>query len=464
MSLFAEKFKQRRSTGTQYQFVGGALVPIADNQQNYIKNGYGVNDIIYSIINLILDKVRIAPWQVYEVTDESSLKLLHGIQSRKTFGGEDARRSRDLAIKAFKPAKNPGKWGEVLKYPNAEETFQDLIAAGAGFKMLTGNRFLWANILSGGANTGLPHELHIMPSQFVSILAQGKFPIRKVGYQMTSISAQNYTVEEVLHEKYYNYDYTVSGNHLVGMAPLKAALRLTNRNNSALEASTAKFQNGGVQSIIYVDDQRLMGDDADAQARALKKGLIDEWTGPETWGKVVASGYKVGSVNLGLSPVELAIIDAEKWDMRRFCNIFGGVPSQLLNDPENKTYNNQKEGEKALTSRCALSLLTSFRDAINRQAVTYWGLDKKYIIDFDMTVFTELQEDIGEMMKWLEPMAKLTGMPPNRVLDILGLEKIAKPEFDEPWIKTEMGQPYNEWKMNDVDNGLNNPEDGEEDV
>jgi hypothetical protein len=75
------------------------------------------------------------------------------------------------------------------------------------------------------------------------------------------------------------------------------------------------------------------------------------------------------------------------------------------------------------------------------------------VIDFDMTVFSELQEDVSEMMKWVEPLVKM-GMPVNRALELLNLEQIDDKIFDEPWIRTEMGTPLSEWKMTDVDNAL----------
>lgn len=472
MSLIAERYSKKAlrpvmgPTGARsYQVIGGSLIPIPDHSANYITDGYGINDIIYSIINLILDKVRQAPWHIYEVVDESSLKAhlqIHSIQSKSEIGPEDYRKAKELQHKSLKLVKNPGKWGDLLKYPNEEGNFQELVSNGAGYKMLTGNKFIWANLLDKGANSGFPQELHPMPSQHMQIVATTGFPCRVIGYNMPMFGytgIAQYVKEVVLHEKYFNYDYTTNGSHLMGMAPLKAGLGLTNRNNSSMKVSTSKMQNGGMEGIVYIDEPNIAQADRKAglaQMNALKQSLISEYSGPDNWGKLATSGYKIGFQDFGLSPVELAIIESEKWDLRRFCNVLGGVPSQLLNDPENKTYNNQKEGEKALTSRCALAHLSSFRDALNRKAQKDWKLDKKWIIDFDMTVYSELQTDAGEMMKWLDPLAKKTGMSPNRMLDLMGLEKMNDKVFDEPWIdEANMGIPFSEWKMNDVDRGLN---------
>ncbi len=94
-----------------------------------------------------------------------------------------------------------------------------------------------------------------------------------------------------------------------------------------------------------------------------------------------------------MSPVELDIIESEKWDMKALCNIYG-VPSQLLNDADNKTYNNQREGEKALTVRCAIPLLVGIRDNLNRKLHSDWGYRGSDIyVDFDPTVYSELEAE-----------------------------------------------------------------------
>jgi HK97 family phage portal protein len=441
--------------GQQFTIQGGQLVSIPDNAAKYISDGYNVNDIIYSIINIILDKVRLPQWGIYQVEDESSLKSLYGLMSKKDITAKDYSKILDLRTKALSPVKNPGKWGELVQYPNEYQTFQDLVAHGCGFKLLTGNKYIWADVLDAGANQGLPQNLWLMPSQYVQLMVTNGFPSKVTGYKMTNLAnatqKQPFAIEEVFHEKYANYSWNVNGEQHYGIAPLKAALRLTNRNNSALESSTAKFQNGGLDAIIYTDEPGINDLEGKRKhAQLTKESLIKEYTGPKNQGKVSVSPYKMGVANLGLSPVELDIIQAEKWDLRRFCNVFG-VPSQLLNDPDNKVYNNTKEGEKALTNRCALPLLTAFRDNMNRKARNDWKLDKRFILDFDIQVFSELQADINEVIDWT---SKLIAVKPNDQLQLAGLETSKDPIMDEYWVKPNDRQPMSDYMMNDVDNAL----------
>jgi phage portal protein BeeE len=96
-------------------------------------------------------------------------------------------------------------------------------------------------------------------------------------------------------------------------------------------------------------------------------------------------------------------LNSEVVDLRFLCNVFGGVPSQLLNDSAVSTYNNVAEGEKALTTRCAAPLLTSRERSFNRKLQMMPAYAGKNIIgEFDRTVYTELEEDKVALTAWLK--------------------------------------------------------------
>ena len=102
--------------------------------------------------------------------------------------------------------------------------------------------------------------------------------------------------------------------------------------------------------------------------------------------------------------------------MRSLCNIYG-VPSQLLNDPDNKIQANAREAERALTSRAALPLLTSLRDNLNRKLNSDWGYKGENVfIDFDLQAFPELQEDISNQVDYL---SKAWWIPPAMKYEIM---------------------------------------------
>ncbi len=95
-----------------------------------------------------------------------------------------------------------------------------------------------------------------------------------------------------------------------------------------------------------------------------------------------------------ISSIDLQLLESEKVTLRELCNVYG-VNSALFNDPDNKTYNNMKEAKKEMLTQVVLPELVALRDAFNRFFSTEIG--QGYYIDFDLTVFPELQEDMKEL-------------------------------------------------------------------
>lgn len=460
-SLLASSLQTKRATpllsSQNFQLINGRLVAITDNTNNYIQKGYNINDIVYSIIKLITDKIKVAPWSIYRVKDEVAMKSLHAMGKRAVWGPRDYGIAKDLHKKAFEKVKDPGKWGDLLKYPNDYETFPEYVANACGYQLLTGNSYVWADMLDAGANKGMPNSLWTLPSQFTSIKATDQFPSKILAYVVQLWGSMDFDVSEVMHTKYWNPNWDINGQQLYGQAPLRAALKILNRDNSSLDASTAAFQNEGIKGILHMKNQIGSADSEEVlnEVRALKKTMVTEWVGEINKGKMGLSGYDMGWLPIGLNAEEMQQIENEKWNLRRLCAVYG-IQSQLLNDPDNKTFANVEDAEKSLTTRCALPALTGFRDNLNRKMQNGWGGKPGYIADFDMGVYTELQAETVATARWLQVLMQF-GFPLNRALEVLNLEEIDNAVFDEGRITPAMGQSVSEWEMNPVDQALNDP-------
>lgn len=377
----------------------GQVVWIDDNLEKYVTEGYSANDIVYSILSMCAEKERMAPWNVYKVKEESSLKLYEQEISKKDV---NIKRALDLRTKALELYTGDGKLNELLQWPNEEETFQDLVANSGTAKRLTGNRYIRAGLLEGGANGGKPQELYLVLPQYVQVFASRTYPARKLGYDVQTGYGENVklTLEEILHDKYWNPCWNVAGGNLVGMAPLKAAAYNLTRSKYAKQASTFSFQNLGPETILFLEDERITPDEAIAQIGRLKKSLYEEYSGPQNRKKTAISGYKTGALTLGLSPVDLAILDAEKWDCNMLANIFG-FPSILLHQ-EAATYDNYATAQKALLCNCVLPMLNAFKNHFNRKLQTDWGYKGTNIVaEYDLGVYSELQPDKKAIAEWI---------------------------------------------------------------
>jgi len=386
------------------------------DQRSFVDDGYVANDIVYSIIKLITDKAKIAPFHVYKVVDEKAAKKYKSLAAQKDINLKEL---ETLHKKAYELYTGDQRLNELLKYPNEEDCWSDLVEQWCGFKLITGNSFIYGKLIEAGNNQGKPFELFALPSQYMAIIANiNVFPPTRAGYQLYYGQMWSFDTKEILHDKYFNPQWGVTGGQLYGQSPLRAAAKNLTRSNEAKTAAVASFQNGGPAGVLFMNDDRFDPTSGQQQAQALKKA-VSEKGGSLNYNSIAVSGYKVDWKQIGLSPVELNIIESEKWDLKALCNIYG-VPSQLLNDSDSKTYNNQREGEKALTLRCAIPLLNSLTENLNRKLHTDWGYKGTNLyVDYDLSVYGELEANKAEQTAWLNTAWWIS---PKQKLDIMNIE------------------------------------------
>jgi HK97 family phage portal protein len=421
------------------------------DQRSFVDDGYVANDIVYSIIKLITDKAKIAPFHVYKVVDEKAAKKYKSLAAQKDINLKEL---ETLHKKAYELYTGDQRLNELLKYPNEEDCWSDLVEQWCGFKLITGNSFIYGKLIEAGNNQGKPYELFALPSQYMAIIANiNVFPPTRAGYQLYYGQMWSFDTKEILHDKYFNPQWGVTGGQLYGQSPLRAAAKNLTRSNEAKTASVASFQNGGPAGVLFMNDERFDPTSGQAQAQALKTA-VSQKGGSANFNSIAVSGYKVDWKQIGLSPVELNIIESEKWDLKALCNIYG-VPSQLLNDSDSKTYNNQREGEKALTLRCAIPLLNALTENLNRKLHTDWGYKGTNLyVDYDLSVYGELEANKSEQTAWLNTAWWIS---PKQKLDIMNIEVpdyIPTEELEKLYIPTGL-QTIDQFQPLNIPDNLN---------
>ena len=421
------------------------------DQRSFVDDGYVANDIVYSIIKLITDKAKIAPFHVYKVVDEKAAKKYKSLAAQKDINLKEL---ETLHKKAYELYTGDQRLNELLKYPNEEDCWSDLVEQWCGFKLITGNSFIYGKLIEAGNNQGKPYELFALPSQYMAIIANiNVFPPTRAGYQLYYGQMWSFDTKEILHDKYFNPQWGVTAGQLYGQSPLRAAAKNLTRSNEAKTAAVASFQNGGPAGVLFMNDERFDPTSGQAQAQALKTA-VSQKGGSANFNSIAVSGYKVDWKQIGLSPVELNIIESEKWDLKALCNIYG-VPSQLLNDSDSKTYNNQREGEKALTLRCAIPLLNSLTENLNRKLHTDWGYKGTNLyVDYDLSVYGELEANKSEQTEWLD---KAWWISPKQKLDIMNIEVpdyIPTEELEKLYIPTGL-QTIDQFQPLNIPDNLN---------
>ncbi len=398
------------------QMVNGGQ-PTWSGQQKLqqVNDGYRSNDIVYSCINLVSDKAKIAPWCEYTVKDEQVYRKYKSLMERPDLI-EDWGAMVNMQSKALEMVSVPSKITELLKYANDKQTFSDFVKAAITYKLITGDSYAYTPIIEAGANKGMPNSFNALPSQYMSIIANCSEVFKTVvGYQLQINTVTTFAPNEIVHTKSFNPNWDGVGSELYGMSPLEAGARVLTRSNEGKNYAVATMQNGGPVGVMYVKkDQGFQGQDLSAQVDLIKERLR-QYRGSRNANKIPVSGIEIGYQQIGLDPVQMAILEAELFDMRAICNLYG-VPSQLLNDTAAKTYNSLIEAEKALTVRGAIPNLTSLRDDINLKLYKEWAVGKKRVVDFDLSVYPELQKNKKELMDWISKAP----ISIERTLELLG--------------------------------------------
>ena len=416
-----------------YNQIAKAPIFGEDTFENYVEKGYQYNSDVYSIVNLITRKAATAPPILYEVVDDRAFQKYKSY-TQNVSKAQDIQEANYLKTKALVEISEDHPIIQTLLDPNDYQSYYEFMDNYFGFKLITGNSYIYGMGAVTGSNAGKFKQLYVLPAHLTRIVSGGRYNPVMAYTLSTSYGKEELLASKVMHSKYWNPDYSTEGSHLYGQSPLRAAMRVMQQSNDAQTASVKLFQNTGAMGILY--DNSEDGQLSPEQAYEMQRKWKSEYSGPQNAGNIIVSASKVGWQQIGLSPVDLAIIESMKMNLRQMCNVYH-VNSALLNDPDNKTYNNMYEARKALISDAILPELISARADLNKWLVAPYNKseNKKYFLDFDLSVFPELQEDKKEQISYLERAWWLT---PNQKLEEMGYGRNENPDMDKIYVSIQV--------------------------
>lgn len=397
----------------------GNPVYMPDDVERYIQDGYLFNPNVYSIVSFIAQKAGTIPWFVYNIKDKKALKLY------KAGGPENTIQKVLLRKKAIEPLKDHELMG-LFEKPNPLQGWSEFIEQSVGFKLVTGETFIHGIAPSNGVNAGRVQEMWIYPTQLIDIIYGDRFnPIR--GYRYKVDQSIEIPAEEIIHLKYWTPEY-LHGAMLHGVSPIRAGRRALTKSNANYDAGTAAMQNSGMMGFISGKMLESGFGLTEDQAIALQERM-NEYTNAKNRGKIPVTSAELKWNQMAMSPVDLAIIESEKMDLRTLCNIYH-VPSELFNDAANKTYSNTQEASSAVWTNAVIPALTQFRDSFNAFLARSYS---EIYVDFDTSVVPELQDDLNTQVIALRDAWWIT---PNERRDIMQWDPSPIPEMEMMWIPT----------------------------
>lgn len=407
------------------RYVGNSVTFLDNRTEEYIEKGYLYNSYVYSVINLITKAAVRVPWVLYEVKDEKALRRYKSYQPRDvTREHSQALHYRSKALEEI--TDDFHQIYQTWDRPNTLQGQAEFLEQVLGFKLLAGNSYVHGVGPTSGANGGQFHELWPLPAQYMQIIPGGRTePIQGYKLQLASeTESERFDVDEILHLKYWNPRFSTDGRQLYGASPIQAHSRLLQRSNDSVTASAKLLQHSGAIGILSMLDE-VAKEQGVENANRIQEKLEEKYGGAYNYGKWVVTAADVKWTSMGLNAVDLQILEMEKADLRHICNIYG-VQSQLLNDPENKTYNNQQDARKALMLNVVLPELNMLRDELNR----WWipGFGEHLYFDYDIQAIPELQEDLDKLVDHLTSAWWVTG---NEKRSAMGYDESDDPLMDQ---------------------------------
>lgn len=357
--------------------------------QDYINKGYLGNTTVYSVVTWITKSCTIPPFKVYRVVDKAKAKkykALTGPNATKE-SLHEARRIKELAYEEDED--HP--MNALINKPNKWQSGNEFTETSVGFKLLTGNRYLFVNQLDSGANAGRPYEVYNLPSQHMTPVASEDL-WNIVGYELILGSVVKLPKDAVIHSRYWNPYYDGCGSHLIGLSPLKAASKTLERAGLAETRGATMLKNAGADGILF-NKETTNDDVSPEQLGQMKQTLNEQILGTKNAGKIHVANGDLGFIKFGLTADELKVVDQERYSDEKICNIFR-FPAGLLMANANATDNNIAAWNKQLITQAVLPALVDLRDDWNQIAAMY---GEEIYVDFDASFFPELKVDMAKV-------------------------------------------------------------------
>lgn len=388
--------KKALSYSMQYAWVGG--YPVYNNADTIhnINDGYVGSEDVYSIVRRIARTAAMIPFKVYKVIDDEALKKYEFATQQKNYNTQSLLRKQFLKTKALEEVANNNSLQMLLNNPNPIYSATEFYEGAFTFRLITGNTYIHSPLLEFGINAGKPVDLWLMPSQWMSLQVSDTWPRRIIGYRLQIASLIEIPIEEVIHIRYFNPQFTYVGNELIGLSPLMAGSKVLTRQGAETDYSVNAFQNSGISGVIWNDSIRT----DDIEQGALDKMKADFYngaTGTDNARKLLFMAGKMGYTAVGLSPVDMNLLASEVKTFKKLCNIYG-VSDRLFNNDATGSEISVDVAYKDLFTNAALPEVYALRDALNLfLSPKYSDKNNKYFIDCDITGITELQDDMKDM-------------------------------------------------------------------
>jgi HK97 family phage portal protein len=414
-----------------FSYVGAGFTSYDVDNKTYLNKGYNHNPDVFACITQMATKTVSVPYEVKVVSDKKSYNKLKNFH-KATSGNFDFLqqiKKANLERKSYQEVDLPFP----MEQPNETQTWSDIWALYKTYMKLTGNCYFYLLSPEEGANAGVPIQLYVLPAHLMQIILKPKANMLTTENPIDHyvlIEGNTYIEfksKDVIHIKYSNPNFDLTGSHLYGMSPLRAALRNINSSNSAIDLNVKTLQNGGAFGFIHGKGTPLTTD----QATSLKERLLEMDASPERLSRIAGASGELAFTRISLTTDELKPFEYLKFDTKAICNVLNW-PDELLNNDGKATLGNTDttQARKQAITDNILPDLVLLQDSLNKNFITKFKGYENAVIEWDIDDLPEMQEDMSKKMEWLSK-APLT---PNEVRHALKYDMIEDDGMDTVWV------------------------------
>lgn len=397
LSLGANKYNE-----AFYKFLGGGSTRYDNSAPIYIKQGYNINPIVFSVVNQMAVKTASIPFFVKKIQDKGARKELQRLMNVTKYNltPQQYVKKSLLESKAF----DDESIDFPLASPNVLQTWTEFLLLYKILLKLTGNVYIYMQSPLDGRNSGVPAQIYLLPSHQIEIVlkadAQMQGAESPISHYMLieGTSGIKFKAEQVIHIKYANPNFSQDGEHLYGQAPLRAALKNIESSNESLDLNINTIKSGGAFGFIHGKSVPL----TETQATAIKDKLTQMNNSEDALSRIQGASAELGFTKVGLTNEELQTFEMLNFDQKQICNVLMW-DDKLLNNDDGAKYDNINIVRKGVITDNIMPDLKMLADAFNRHLLPkYKGLDNAEVI-FDVMDLPEMQQDIKTLVEWLKP-------------------------------------------------------------
>lgn len=379
-----------------WQIVGGMFVQMNDDGKNYIDRAFKVNSYVRSISGHIAEKASDAPGTVHRIKDSKKAQAYQAL-TKGQWTDEVFKKAMILKSQAFEEIEGHEFANLINGKPNTYQTGKQLRRELHGYKIVTGNSYMYASVTGTQFSGGFkPVQLWNIPSPCVSIVSGSRTnPV--AGYQVSYYGEEPINPKQIAHFKELNLVSDIVGEQwLYGLSRLSSGRSTTGGFEEAQMAQGTLFKNMGPLGIVSGSGEN--SGLTEEQAIAIQDKFIQRHTGMVNGGKLVVTPSDVKFTAIGISPVDLNIIAAKGDYLQELCALLYNYPKERITGSQNTA--SQGLADKQVITSCVLPLLRDFDDTMTFYIREAYG-DDSLVYMSDTQYYPELQQNMKELADWL---------------------------------------------------------------